>query len=283
MVPTAAPARLAARPAARSSRSSRRATRPVAAATVDAAAAVRDASPPPSRPPPPQWAPAPLPGSLPELLSLVSSPAVSSTLADAQSAQYWAYALGRGAFFTAQAVLASAVTTGALGAFTQRLERQAASVAPPNGAAGLDWNAGDARGLAGLLASQAELYRRELEHIKNGVYRAPYDSDPRHRQVRFKAALMLASTRLRGPDAHVPFFCSVQPGVHRGQGCAAAARQRRDGGAARRARRRHGGAAHRHRRGGGDGAAARRAGGHLPGLLPSERASYALLWRYRIC
>ncbi len=179
MVPVAAPSRLAARPAPRASRSSRRATRGlVAAATVDAAAA----SSAPSRPPPPQWTPAPLPGSLPELLSLATSPAVLG--ADAQSAQYWAYALGRGAFFTAQAVLASAVTTGALGAFTQRLERQAATVAPPNGGAGLDWNAGDARGLAGLLASQAELYRRELEHIKNGVYRAPYDSDPRHRQVR---------------------------------------------------------------------------------------------------
>lgn len=30
--------------------------------------------------------------------------------------------------------------------------------------------------------TQAELYRRELEHIKAGLYRAPYDMDARHRQ-----------------------------------------------------------------------------------------------------
>ncbi len=33
-----------------------------------------------------------------------------------------------------------------------------------------------------LLLPQAELYRRELEHISAGLYRAPYDMDPRHRQ-----------------------------------------------------------------------------------------------------
>jgi hypothetical protein len=37
-------------------------------------------------------------------------------------------------------------------------------------------------GLRALYGSQAELYRRELEHISSGLIRAPYDANPRHRQ-----------------------------------------------------------------------------------------------------
>ena len=55
-------------------------------------------------------------------------------------------------------------------------------------------------GLAAVLSSQAELYRQELEHIQAGLYRAPFDADPRHRQwqpsyVAEKAARLLRVSR----------------------------------------------------------------------------------------
>ncbi len=93
-------------------------------------------------PAPQRWTPLQLPTSLPELFAAATSPDVAAVIQDPQALSYWAYSVGRGAFFTAQAVSAAALSgSKTLGA--DRLERQ-----------GVDWRAGDTQGLRGLLASQ---------------------------------------------------------------------------------------------------------------------------------
>lgn len=137
---------------------------------------------------PAPWTPLRLPRTLPELLS--AGQAALPVLANPQSASYAAYTALRSAFFTASTVAVAALTgSGSLGA--ERMDRQGARV---------DTSVGLSDGLLSVLESQAELYRRDLENVTAGLYRAPHDANPSHRQfspafIADKAARTLRASR----------------------------------------------------------------------------------------
>jgi len=108
-----------------------------------------------------------------------------------QELAYVAYTAARSAFFTATA-LATAAATGGASTVAERMERQGLRASEGQGVS--------AEGLARVLESQAELYRRDLDNIRQGLYRAPYDMHPSHRQwspgfVADKARRLLRSSR----------------------------------------------------------------------------------------
>ena len=113
------------------------------------------------------WQAFKLPSSLPEAFSLLTSAesreALAAIATDPEKRNYWAYQLGRTAFFTVSGVASATLAA--------------------NGQSGaVDFSRASADGLGGLLGSLLELYRVDLDNIERGVYRRPYDSDVKHRQ-----------------------------------------------------------------------------------------------------
>ena len=156
---------------------------------------------------PASWTPLPVPTSLGEVVSALRSPELSAAVNDPSSLAYVAYQTLRTGFFTA-ATFATVALAGADPA--SRLARNGEAPVKERGlndvtASVLSGTPAAAMGLARVLASQAELYRRELSFIKAGLCAcaphlafahrclierltrasadaAPYDADPRHRQ-----------------------------------------------------------------------------------------------------
>ena len=157
LAPDASPFRSTSRRAGAPRSSSSTATRAVAAPTVQQQT----------------WTPLRLPRSLSELASTLSSPAVTSLASDPQALRYAGYTALRSAWFTANAVTAALLTSDRIDGAFRRFERQGAADATTGGVS--------AEGLLRVLDSQAELYRRDLANIQEGLYRAPYDMNPAHR------------------------------------------------------------------------------------------------------
>ena len=138
------------------------------------------------------WTPLRLPRSLAELRETLTSPAVTSLASDPQALRYAGYTALRSVFFTANAVTAALLTSDRIDGAFRRFERQGGADAATGAVA--------AEGLLRVLESQAELYRRDLANIQEGLYRAPYDMNPAHRQfsptyIADKASRLLATSR----------------------------------------------------------------------------------------
>ena len=138
------------------------------------AATTAVAAPPAAPAQPESWTPLRFPRSLTELREALASPGVSSLVSDPQALRYAGYTALRSVFFTANAVTAALLTTDRIDSAFRRFERQ--------GAADSTSGSVSAEGLVRVLESQAELYRRDLANIRDGLYKAPYDMNPQHRQ-----------------------------------------------------------------------------------------------------
>jgi hypothetical protein len=138
--------------------------------------------------------------------------AAQSEAADAASAQYWLYHLARTAFFAAQG------TAGLLASGSLRL--------PVSGASGATALSAGAR----LVAEAMATYRQDLANIREGVYGAPWDMSPRHRQFspgfvldRGARFLKEAAATLKRRDANAPDPVWLQSRLYPDCACVAAA------------------------------------------------------------
>jgi ubiquinone/menaquinone biosynthesis C-methylase UbiE len=94
-------------------------------------------------------------------------------------APYWLYHMGRFGFFAAQGLLSVGVAQAALSIDRSRGATNADS-ATPQFLSRLSQSPGDFIGA--VSRTTVATFRQDLDYIKNGYYRAPFDMSPSHRQ-----------------------------------------------------------------------------------------------------
>ena len=117
-----------------------------------------------------QWTPLQIPESPQELAEMLRNPSTREYFSDPKNVQYLGYQAARTGFFTTLSL------AGRVGRAVRRQVKGADAgedIIPSQFTSGLPRFAGSA----------AEMLRRDLDNISKGIYRAPYDMDPTHRQA----------------------------------------------------------------------------------------------------